>query len=218
MNNNQNETSRSAEGYDIPAVEAWIAANTDYFKPPFSWTRLEGGHSNLTYRLEDASGKRAVIRRPPMGELLPKAHDMNREWSLIAAFAPQGFPVPEPIGFCEDLSITGALFYVMGFSEGRPLFSSEDTLAWVPETQRTTLAYSFIDTLADMHVLDPDAIGLSALGKKEDYVGRQIKAWYRSWESSIAYAELDDPRAHDFKDYFLAHQPEQVRASVVHGD
>ena len=78
MNNNQNETSRSAEGYDIPAVEAWIAANTDYFEPPFSWTRLEGGHSNLTYRLEDASGKRAVIRRPPMGELLPKAHDMNR--------------------------------------------------------------------------------------------------------------------------------------------
>jgi aminoglycoside phosphotransferase (APT) family kinase protein len=90
MNNHKHETSRSAEGYDIPAVEAWIAANTDYFKPPFLWTRLEGGHSNLTYRLEDESGKRAVIRRPPMGELLPKAHDMNREWSLIAAFAPQG--------------------------------------------------------------------------------------------------------------------------------
>jgi aminoglycoside phosphotransferase (APT) family kinase protein len=61
-------------------------------------------------------------------------------------------------------------------------------------------------------------LGSQALGKKEDYVGRQIKAWYRSWESSIAYAELDDPRAHDLKDYFLAHQPEQVRASVVHGD
>ncbi len=218
MNNNEDANIQVAEGYEIPAVEAWIAANTDYFKPPFSWTRLEGGHSNLTYRLEDESGKRAVIRRPPMGELLPKAHDMNREWSLIAAFAPQGFPVPEPIGFCEDLSVTGALFYVMGFSEGRPLFSNDDTLSWVPEAQRATLAYSFIDTLADMHALDPDAIGLSALGKKEDYVGRQIKAWYRSWESSIAYAELDDPRAHDFKDYFLAHQPEQVRASVVHGD
>ena len=218
MNNNQNETSRSAEGYDIPAVEAWIAANTDYFKPPFSWKRLEGGHSNLTYRLEGESGKRAVIRRPPMGELLPKAHDMSREWSLIAALAPQGFPVPAPIGLCEDLSVTGALFYVMGFSEGRPLFSKEDTLSWVPEAQRATLAYSFIDTLADMHVLDPDNIGLSALGKKDNYVGRQIKAWYRSWESSIAYAELDDPRAHEFKDYFLTHQPEQVRASVVHGD
>ena len=218
MNKNENADTRVAEGYDIPAVEAWIAENTDYFAPPFSWTRLEGGHSNLTYRLEDANGKKAVIRRPPMGELLPKAHDMNREWSLIAAFAPHGFPVPEPIGFCEDMSVTGALFYVMGFSDGRPLFKVEDTLEWVPEDQRATLAYSFIDTLADMHSLDPDAIGLTSLGKKEDYIGRQIKAWYRSWVASVDYAELDDPRAHEFKDYFLENQPDQVTASVVHGD
>ena len=81
MTMNENADARVAEGYDIQAVEAWIEANTDYFKPPLSWTRLEGGHSNLTYRLEDHSGKRAVVRRPPMGELLPKAHDMNREWS-----------------------------------------------------------------------------------------------------------------------------------------
>jgi aminoglycoside phosphotransferase (APT) family kinase protein len=218
MNKNTNAETRVAEGYDIPAVETWISKNTDYFKPPFIWTRLEGGHSNLTYRLEDPSGKKAVIRRPPMGELLPKAHDMNREWSLIAAFAPHGFPVPEPIGFCDDLSVTGAMFYIMGFAGGRPLFKVEDTLEWVPEHQRTTLAYSFIDTLADMHVLDPDAIGLTSLGKKEDYIGRQIKAWYRSWVASVDYAELDDPRAHEFKDYFLENQPEQVTASVVHGD
>ena len=218
MNKNESADTRVAEGYDIPAVEAWIAKNTDYFTPPFSWTRLEGGHSNLTYRLQDSSGKKAVIRRPPMGELLPKAHDMNREWSLIAAFAPHGFPVPEPIGFCEDMSVTGALFYVMGFSDGRPLFKVEDTLEWVPESQRATLAYSFIDTLADMHSLDPDAIGLTSLGKKEDYIGRQIKAWYRSWVASVEYAELDDPRAHALKDYFLENQPAQVTASVVHGD
>ena len=218
MNTHQNDKERMAEGYDIPAVEAWIAANSEYFTPPFTWVRLEGGHSNLTYRLEDKTGKQAVIRRPPTGELLPKAHDMNREWSLIAGLSPTGFPVPEPIGFCEDLSVTGALFYVMGFSRGRPLFTNEDTLAWVPIDQRATLAYSFIDTLADLHVLDPDAVGLGSLGKKEDYIGRQIKAWYRSWESSIEFAQLDDPRAHEFKAFFLANQPAQVTASVVHGD
>ena len=168
MNTHQNDKERMAEGYDIPAVEAWIAANSEYFTPPFTWVRLEGGHSNLTYRLEDKTGKQAVIRRPPTGELLPKAHDMNREWSLIAGLSPTGFPVPEPIGFCEDLSVTGALFYVMGFSRGRPLFNNEDTLAWVPVDQRATLAYSFIDTLADLHVLDPDAVGLGSLGKKAD--------------------------------------------------
>ena len=85
MTDNSDSRLVTAEGYDIPAVEAWIDANSDYFSPPFTWTRLEGGHSNLTYRLEATCGKKAVIRRPPLGELLPKAHDMGREWSLISA-------------------------------------------------------------------------------------------------------------------------------------
>ena len=72
-------------GYDVPAVEAWISTHVRGLTPPLRWTRLEGGHSNLTYRLDDAQGRSAVIRRPPMGELLPKAHDMEREWQLISA-------------------------------------------------------------------------------------------------------------------------------------
>jgi aminoglycoside phosphotransferase (APT) family kinase protein len=66
-------------GYDIAAVEAWIGRNVGKLEPPFRWKRLEGGHSNLTYQLQDAAGRLAVIRRPPLGELLPKAHDMGRE-------------------------------------------------------------------------------------------------------------------------------------------
>jgi aminoglycoside phosphotransferase (APT) family kinase protein len=76
---------QQAKGYDIPAVEDWIRENVEGLTPPFHWARLEGGHSNLTYQLQDASGARAVIRRPPQGALLPKAHDMSREWSLISA-------------------------------------------------------------------------------------------------------------------------------------
>jgi len=75
-------------GYDVPAVEAWIAANVPALSLPLRWTRLEGGHSNLTYRLDDAAGRVAVIRRPPLGELLPKAHDMAREWAVISALGP----------------------------------------------------------------------------------------------------------------------------------
>ena len=90
---------QEAEGYDIPAVEAWIAANIESLKPPFRWTRLEGGHSNLTYRLDAAEGNSAVIRRPPQGDLLPKAHDMSREWSLISALGPTPVPVPPALGF-----------------------------------------------------------------------------------------------------------------------
>ena len=207
-----------AEGYEISAVEAWITNKTTGLVSPFRWTKLEGGHSNLTYLLEDQLGKKAVIRRPPMGELLPKAHDMKREWDLISSLAPTGFPVPAAIGFCEDKSVTGAYFYVMGFSEGRPLYTADETRAWVPEDRRATLAYSFIDTLADLHALDADKIGLGNLSRKEDYIGRQVKTWYRSWELSIEPAEFDDPRAHELRDFFLENKPDQGAARVVHGD
>ena len=210
--------SKEAQGYDIPAVEAWIAENTDGLTPPFEWTRLEGGHSNLTYLLEDASGNKAVVRRPPLGKLLPKAHDMGREWSVISSLAPTGFPVPAAYGFCDDKDVTGAIFYVMGFVEGRPLHNKEQAVEWVPEDKRITMAHSFVDTLADLHAFDPDEIGLGGFAKKEDYIARQVNIWYRSWQASIEPARLDDPRAHDLKQFFLDHTPEQGAARVVHGD
>lgn len=212
------DKSTQVQGYDIPVVEAWIKKNTQGLTPPFAWTRLEGGHSNLTYLLQDESGNKAVIRRPPLGKLLPKAHDMRREWALISSLGPTGFPVPAAIGFCDDKTVTGADFYLMGYSPGRPLHSAEQTQAWVPADKRVTLAHSFIDTLALLHSLDPDEIGLGTLGKKEDYVGRQVKTWYRSWLSSVEPAKYDDPRAHELRQYFLDHKPEQGTARVVHGD
>ena len=84
-------------GYDVPAVEKWISENTEGLAPPFRWTRLEGGHSNLTYGLEDSLGNKAVVRRPPMGELLPKAHDMGREFAIISGLGPTEVPVPTPV-------------------------------------------------------------------------------------------------------------------------
>ena len=143
------------EGYDVAKVEHWISENISELSPPLNWTRLEGGHSNLTYRLEDSSGKKAVIRRPPQGVLLPKAHDMSREWALISALGTTPVPVPEALGFCESPDITGAWFYVMGLIDGRPLYNNEETLEWVPEERRTQLAYSFVDVLADLHAIVP---------------------------------------------------------------
>ncbi|MBL8353007.1 MAG: phosphotransferase family protein [Burkholderiaceae bacterium] len=205
-------------GYDIARVEAWIAAQVPALQGPFGWTRLEGGHSNLTYLLVDARGQKAVIRRPPMGELLPKAHDMGREWALISALGGTPVPVPKALGFCEDAAVTGAHFYLMGHVAGHPLYSADDARRWAPEPLRTTLGHSFIDVLADLHAVDPDAVGLSDLGKKDDYIGRQLKTWYRSWNASIAGANFDDPRAHALQQYFLDHVPEQGPARIVHGD
>ena len=212
------DESMGPEGYDVPQVEAWVAEHIERLTPPLKWTRLEGGHSNLTYRIDDGDGHSAVIRRPPQGELLPKAHDMSREWALISALGPTAVPVPEALGFCESPDVTGAWFYVMGLIDGRPLYSADDTRDWVPEARRERLAWSFIDVLADLHALDPDAIGLGTLGKRDSYVARQLRTWYRSWTSSAEPAQLDDPRAHELQEYFLAHLPEQGPIRVVHGD
>ncbi|MDX1383254.1 MAG: phosphotransferase family protein, partial [Thermoanaerobaculia bacterium] len=212
------DESLGPEGYDREAVEAWIADHVDGLTPPLRWTRLEGGHSNLTYRLEDGEGRVAVIRRPPQGELLPKAHDMSREWALISALGPTAVPVPRAIAFCESPDVTGAWFYVMGHVEGRPLYSAADTEAWVPEERRRRLAWSFVDVLGDLHAVDPDAVGLGDLGKRDSYVGRQLKTWYRSWTSSADAARYDDPRAHELQRYFLEHLPDQGPARIVHGD
>ena len=206
------------EGYDLVAVAAWLAEQIPALAPPFKWTRLEGGHSNLTYQLDDAKGASAVIRRPPQGQLLAGAHDMRREWAVISALKQTPVPVPEAMGFCEDTEVTGAHFYVMGLIDGKPLYQAEDTVQQVPEESRSTLAHSFIDVLSDLHALDPDEIGLGDLGKKDSYVKRQLKTWYRSWNSSIAGAGFDDSRAHELQEYFLNHLPEQEKARLVHGD
>jgi len=208
----------SPEGYQVNAVEGWVRQNVPELTPPFDWIRLEGGHSNLTYQINDQNGHSAVIRRPPQGELLPKAHDMSREWALIKALSTTNVPVPKPYGFCEDPEISGAWFYIMGLIDGKPLYNSDDTRALVPESQRETLAHSFFDALADLHQVDPDAVGLGELGKRDSYVGRQIKTWYRSWTSSVSGANFDDERAHTLQAYFLEHLPDQGPIRVVHGD
>lgn len=208
----------SPEGYQVNAVEDWVRQNVPELTPPFSWIRLEGGHSNLTYQINDQNGRSAVIRRPPQGELLPKAHDMSREWALIKALSTTNVSVPKPYGFCEDPGVTGAWFYIMGLIDGKPLYNSEDTQALVPQSRRETLAHSFFDALADLHQVDPDAVGLGELGKRDSYVGRQIKTWYRSWTSSVSGANFDDERAHSLQAYFLEHLPDQGPIRVVHGD
>jgi aminoglycoside phosphotransferase (APT) family kinase protein len=212
------DESLGPEGYQVAAVEAWIDENIETLSPPLKWTRLEGGHSNLTYQIEDTNGRQAVIRRPPQGVLLPKAHDMSREWAVISSLGSTPVPVPAALGFCESPDVTGAWFYVMGLIDGHPLYNADDTNRYIPEAKRPTMAMSFIDVLAALHDVDPDDVGLGELGKKENYVGRQLKTWYRSWTSSVEPADFDDPRAHELQQFFLNNVPDQGPARVVHGD
>ncbi len=205
-------------GYDVPAVEQWLSSRVPLLVAPYRWTKLEGGHSNLTYRIDGADGQRsAVIRRPPMGELLPKAHDMGREWACISALWGR-VPVAEPLAFCESVDVTGAHFYVMGLVDGKAMYGRADVEAWIPAENRITAAESWIDALATLHSLDIDEIGLGDLGRRDGYIERQMKTWYRSWTSSVEAAGVDDQRIHDLYDALIVGMPEPGPTTVVHGD
>jgi aminoglycoside phosphotransferase (APT) family kinase protein len=124
-------------------------------------------------------------------------------------------PVPAPIAFCDDPEVTGANFYAMGWVEGRPLYTAQDAEEHLSMEARARAGPSFIDTLADLHSLDPDEIGLGGLGKRDSYVGRQLHRWYASWNASKTRELPDVDRLHDF---LVERLPEQRSVSVVHGD
>ncbi|MDH4144112.1 MAG: phosphotransferase family protein [Acidimicrobiia bacterium] len=211
----QGELTTDPIGIDIDAVTGWLLARVDWLAAPLRWIRLPGGHSNFTYRVEDAAGHAFVLRRPPLGELLPSAHDMGREWKLISALWPTAVPVPEPVAYCDDESVTGARFFAMGFVEGRPLYSIEDTEEHLDVAARGRTGDSFMRTLAALHALDPDEIGLGDLGKRDSYVGRQLKRWYQSWNASKT---TENPDVDRLSTWLVERLPEQGRVSVVHGD
>lgn len=216
--NRSQSSGSTVDGYDRPAVEAWIDANVAALKPPFEWTRLEGGHSNLTFLISDSQGRRAVVRRPPEGELLPKAHDMKREFTIISGLGSTEVPVADALGLCEDTSVTGAVFYVMSEVGGKALYTAEDVEEWLTMEARDAVGYSFIGTLAKLHSIDPADIGLDQLARHDGYVSRQLRTWYGSWQASMEGADYDDARIHRLHDELLAAVPDQGPARVVHGD
>jgi aminoglycoside phosphotransferase (APT) family kinase protein len=203
-------------GFNGGRVTAWLVERVRGVQPPLAWTKLPGGHSNFTYRLDDAAGRTFVVRRPPLGELLPTAHDMHREFTVISALWPTPVPVPEPLAFTDDTSVTGAPFYAMGWVEGRSLYTATETAEHLTsEEARARTGPSFIDTLAALHTLDPDEVGLGALGKRTSYVGRQLHRWYESWNASKNRELPDVDRLYTF---LVERLPEQTKVSVVHGD
>lgn len=204
-------------GFDVPTIEAWLPTVTEV-TGPLRWERLPGGHSNLTYLVTDATGREMVIRRPPQGQLLPKAHDMWREYRIIDGLWPTSVPVAEPIAYCDDRAIADTHFYVMGKADGQPMYTGEEVAVWLDEPGRQHAGEVFIDTLAALHAIDPADVGLADLGRHDGYVARQLKTWYGSWNASIEAAGHDDPRVHELHEALNARIPEQGPARVVHGD
>jgi aminoglycoside phosphotransferase (APT) family kinase protein len=204
------------DGIDGAAVEAWFSANVPGAKPPLEFERISGGRSNITYGVSDAAGNRWALRRPPLGKRLASAHDMGREHRIIAALAETAVPVPEAVGFCEDEAVNGDPFYVMGFVEGPILRNKEEAEGAFPDqSDRRAIGERVVDTLLAIHSVEPDAVGLGDLAKKEEYVARQLHRWHGQWEKSKT---REIPLVDDVHDRLAARIPDQGPASIVHGD
>lgn len=143
---------------------------------------IAGGRSNLTYRL-DLDGGKIVLRRPPLGHVLPTAHDMNREYRVLSSLSGTAVPVPATLAICSDPDIIGAPFYLMRFVEGVVLRTAEDGAALSPE-RAGELSNLMAETLASIHGVDLEATGLADFGRPAGYLSRQLARWQRQRELS----------------------------------
>jgi aminoglycoside phosphotransferase (APT) family kinase protein len=201
------------EGIDAEGVTAWIAERVPALDRPLAFDLIAGGHSNLTYRVTDAAGRRWVLRRPPLGLVLATAHDMGREHRIISALAGH-VPVPPVVGLCTDEAVNGAPFYVMDFVEGTVVRDVTEARELTLD-QRRRAGESLIEVLVAIHDVDVDAVGLGELGRKEAYLERQLKRWHGQWEKSRT---RDLPVVDDVHRRLVAAIPEQGPAAIVHGD
>ena len=202
----------SEQGIDEASLGRWLEANVEGFSGPFSLTKFPSGQSNPTYKITAASGE-YVLRRKPFGPLLPSAHAVDREYRLLAALHPLGFPVPEPYATCDDPSVIGAVFYVMEMAKGRP-YANGALPDFDPATRRRMFE-QLIDTLAELHCIDPAAADLGDFGKPGNYFERQVMRWTRQYRDSQTDYIPEMERLIAFLPESL---PQQSRTSIVHGD
>jgi aminoglycoside phosphotransferase (APT) family kinase protein len=203
-----------AEGVNDDNVTRWLATHVPALSGPVQYSLITGGHSNLTYRCEDAAGNTYVLRRPPLGHVLESAHDMAREHKIIAALAGTTVPVAPTFGLCGDVAVNGAPFYVMKFVDGLVLNDSTIAAALTPADRRA-LGFHVIDVLATLHRLDPDTIGLGDLGRKEAYLARQLSRWTKQWEASKTH---EVPAMEETRRLLEERMPAQIGSGIVHGD
>jgi aminoglycoside phosphotransferase (APT) family kinase protein len=207
--------SREIPGLDVGRASAWIEAHVDGASGPFEFELIAGGHSNLTFAVTASDGSRFVLRRPPLGHVLASAHDMAREHRVLAGLQNTAVPVPRVEGFCSDAGVIGAPFYVMRYVVGHVIRDAAAARAELTPDARATASRSLVDTMAKIHAVDLVAAGLDDLGRHEGYIARQLRRWY----GQISEQRTRDLPAIDrIHDALAARIPDQVGASLVHGD
>ena len=198
--------------FDVGRLEAYLREHAKGFAGPLAVSQFKGGQSNPTYFLETPQ-RRYVLRRKPPGKLLPSAHAVDREYRVIAALHPQGFPVAEPVLYCADESVVGTAFFVMSHVEGRVIW--EPQMPASNPTERAQVYDAMNTTLAQLHSFEPAAIGLADYGRAENYVARQVDRWSKQYRASETEKIEDMDR---LIAWLPAHLPPPQPTRLVHGD
>ena len=172
---------RKAHRFDETNLNSYLEQEISTYKGPLTVKQFEGGQSNPTFQLITPQ-KTYVLRKQPPGELLPSAHQVDREFRVMKALWNTPVPVPEMFLLCEDLTIIGTKFYVMEMVEGR-LFT-ETRLPQLPKEERKLLYEDLARVLAELHKVDPEKVGLQEFGRPGNYYERQISRWSKQYIAS----------------------------------
>jgi len=204
-------------GINHDHVTAWMESNVGAVAP-LNFELIAGGRSNLTYRVTDAAGQQFALRRPPTSHVLPTAHDMVREHTIISALSPLGIPVATPLGLCVDEAVNERPFYVMEFVEGailRDRRQAEDAFAL---GDRFRIGANLAQTLAQLHDVDVVSAGLGDLARHDGYIERQIRRWLGQYEQMHVEGVEHGGLVESVGDQLAANIPTQQKVAVVHGD
>ena len=203
------------DGIDADLVTRWISTNVANTEAPFNFEFIAGGHSNLTFRVTDSRGREMVLRRPPLSHGLASAHDMSREHRIITALRGSAVPVAPALGLCIDPEVNGAPFYMMEFVTGNILRDQSSAERLLKPLARQRAGTSLIETMAAIHAVDINAVGLDDLARHEAFIERQLKRWYGQFNAQKTRELSAIDRVHD---ELRKRIPVQGPATIVHGD
>jgi aminoglycoside phosphotransferase (APT) family kinase protein len=206
---------QSPDPADMPlsaAAEAWLAAHVEGYRGPGLLKKFDFGQSNPTFRLSTPA-RDYVLRRKPLGPLLPKAHAIEREYRILRALDGSGVPVPRALALCEDPALLGAAFFVMEYVEGRIFY--DQRMPGLPAEERSALFDAMNDAVARLHSVDPATIGLGDYGRSEGFVRRQVELWTRQYRAT----EGDRIEAMErLIDWLPGRIPSEQPGRIFHGD
>ncbi len=201
-------------GINYEAVSRFFAENVPGGDAPLTFSFISGGRSNLTYKATNANGV-WVLRRPPLGHVLPTAHDMAREFRVLSGMARADFPAPVPVALCEDTSVNDYPFYVMHYCEGVIIAEALPAGFAEDDATRREIGHGLVETLVRLHAIDYNAVGLGEFGRPDGYLERQLRRWSEQWARSETrpLAEMNELIRR-----LRTSIPQSPAPTVVHGD